>query len=94
VEHFPRLHDFRIVEAAGNRVLHNRTVDGIEEVFHDLAFYGGEGMTLEMRMFSEPDLLRELANAGFKSVRVVADPVPEFGIVWPIDYHLPIVARA
>jgi SAM-dependent methyltransferase len=93
-EHFPGLNDFRIVEEAGRRVLYNRTVDGIEERFDNLVFHGGEGMTLEMRVFSEPDLLRRLRAAGFSSAAVRIDHAPHFGIMWPIDYAVPIVARA
>ena len=93
-EHFPRLHDFRIVETNGKRFLYNRTVDGEEEIFGDLVFPGGEGMTLEMRMFTEPDLLRRLTQAGFSSARVCVDHAPEFGIQWPMDWAVPIVARA
>lgn len=93
-EHFPRLHDFSIEERDGRRILRNRTVDGEEETFEDLVFHGGEGMTLEMRMFSEADLRRRLAAAGFRSIEVRHEPVPAFGILWPIDYAVPIVARA
>ena len=93
-EHFPRLNDFRIVEEGGRRVLRNRTVEGEEEVFDQLVFHGGEGMTLEMRMFSERDLLRRLAEAGFSRAAVRADHAPRLGISWPIDHSLPIVARA
>jgi hypothetical protein len=93
-EHFPRLHDFRIIETNGRRHLYNRTADGEEEIFDQLIFHGGEGMTLEMRMFSEPDLLRRLAIAGFSSMRVCSDQFPEFGIIWPMDWAVPIVARA
>jgi SAM-dependent methyltransferase len=92
-EHFPRLHDFRIVETRGKRFLYNRTADGVEEIFDDLVFHGGEGMTLEMRMFTEPDLLRRLREAGFSSAQVRIDYAPEYGIHWPIDYAVPIVAR-
>jgi len=45
-EHFPRLHDFRIVEEGGKRVLLNTTASGERERFEDLVFHGGEGMTL------------------------------------------------
>jgi len=93
-EHFPRLHDFRIAEEGGRRVLLNRTVDGQDERFERLTFHGGEGMTLEMRMFSEPDLLRRFAAAGFSSAVVRADHAPHFGLMWPIDHSLPMVARA
>ena len=93
-EHFPRLHDYRIIEADGRRVLVNRTAEGAEERFDDLVFHGGEGMTLEMRMFAEPDLLRRLEAAGFASARVHGEHYAPYGILWPIDHSLPIVARA
>jgi SAM-dependent methyltransferase len=93
-EHFPRLNDFRIVEEGGKRVLYNTTVEGEQEVFRDLVFHGGEGMTLEMRMFSEADLMRRLAAAGFAKAAVRIDNAPHFGVMWPIDYAVPIVARA
>jgi SAM-dependent methyltransferase len=93
-EHFPRMHDFRVIETNGKRFLYNRTVDGQEEIFDDLCFHGGDGMTLEMRMFSEPDLKRRLLAAGFSSVRVYTDHVPEYGIIWPMDWAVPIAARA
>lgn len=93
IEHFPRLHDFRIIETGGKRFLYNRTVEGEEEIFDTLIFHGGEGMTLEMRSFAEADLRRRLEAAGFAELRVYADPFPEFGIVWPMDWAVPIAAR-
>lgn len=92
-EHFPHLHDFRIIETGNKRFLYNVTRDGKEEIFDDLVFHGGDGMTLEMRMFSETDLYRRLKKAGFDSIRTYADCVPEFGILWPMDWAVPIVAR-
>jgi hypothetical protein len=50
-------------------------------------------MTLEMRMFGEADLLKRLREAGFSSVRVCPNADPAFGVDWPIDFHLPILAR-
>ena len=93
-EHFPDMNDFRIVEEGGVRVLHNRTARGERQRFDSLVFHGGEGMTLEMRQFSEPDLRRRLREAGFCSVRVCPDHVPAYGILWPMDWAVPIVARA
>lgn len=94
VEHFPNLHQFSIDETDGKRVLHNVTRDGQHETFEDLIFHGGDGMTLEMRMFSEPDLLRSLQDAGYRSTRIYTDCVEEFGILWPMDWAVPIAARA
>lgn len=92
-EHFPRLHDFRIVEEDGQPVLYNTTATGEQERFTHLVFHGGGGATLEMRMFSEPDLHRHLADAGFRSVQVMDVNVPEAGILWPPGSSVPIIAR-
>jgi SAM-dependent methyltransferase len=59
VEHFPDLHDYRLVEADGGWRLENRTADGREQTFTDLVFHGGPGSTLEMRLFSRAGLERE-----------------------------------
>ena len=93
-EHFPRLNDFRVVEEGGRRVLYNTAIDGTQERFDNLVFHGGEGMTLEMRMFSEADLMRRLGSAGFATAAARIDDAPHFGVRWPIDYAVPIVARA
>ena len=92
-EHFPRLHDWRIEERDGRRVLLNTTASGERETFGDLVFHGGEGMTLEMRVFALPDLLRRLRAAGYSKVRVGVPDAPRFGIAWPIDHSLLMVAR-
>jgi len=93
-EHFPRLHDFSIEGEGNERVLRNTTIEGEHEEFRELVFHGGDGMTLEMRQFSQPDLLRRLVAAGFSRAAVRIDHAPHFGIDWPIDYAVPIVARA
>jgi hypothetical protein len=38
-------------------------------------------------------LVRSLKNAGFTAVKKYADQVPEYGIIWPMDWAVPIVAR-
>jgi len=38
--------------------------------------------------------LRRLAAAGFSKAAVRIDHAPHLGIDWPIDYAVPIVARA
>lgn len=92
-EHFPRLHNFRIIETRGKRFLYNRTIDGEEEIFDELVFHGGEGMTLEMRHFSEPDLRRHLVAAGFRDITIHFQHFSRFGILWPMDWAVPITAR-
>jgi SAM-dependent methyltransferase len=94
VEHFPELHDYTIAREGDAFVLTNRTVDGRQQTFRDLVFHGGPGTTLEMRLFSEADLRRHLADAGFSDVQVHREPAFEFGIYWPEPWSVPITARA
>lgn len=91
-EHFPVLHDFNITESEGRYRLVNTSPDGEVEIFEELIFHGGPGQTLEMRVFSEASVLRELADAGFSRVDILGAPVWEYGIYWPLDWSLPIVA--
>src|SRR5437764_4318378 len=46
-EHFPHLHEFRVVPLGDSMVLVNRRADGTVEVRDDLIFHGGTGATLE-----------------------------------------------
>jgi SAM-dependent methyltransferase len=93
VENFPDLHDFTIEVRSGERVLVNRTKEGSIEEFRDLVFHGGEGDTLEMRLFSKPDLISNLEQAGFQSVQIVSEPCYEHGIVFLHPWSLPVIAR-
>jgi len=96
IEHFPNLHDYRLIEEeGGTRRLENRTRDGEIEVFRDLAFHGGcgEGSTLEMRVFARDDLDRLLRSVGFEDVELHDEEVPEYGIAWLESWSLPITAR-
>lgn len=95
VEHFPTLHDWSLVQQGdGAWALENFRADGQREVFDKLIFHGGPGSTLEMRVFSQASLLRELEQAGFSDIRIVDEPMPEIGVVWPVSWSLPIIARA
>ena len=92
VEHFPELDDFRIED--GGRRLVNRTLDGREQVFEHVCFHGGDGATLEMRVFALPDLLRLLEAAGFTDIRVHDEALPSWGILVDTPCSLPITAIA
>jgi SAM-dependent methyltransferase len=94
VEHFPDLHDYRLLETEQGWRVENRTRDGRIQMFDDLVFHGGPGSTLEMRVFSRAALEREFAAAGFARMRVAAEPCPEHGIVWPEAWSVPMVAYA
>lgn len=93
LEHFPELHDFKIIELGGNYVLVNRTVDSRFALHNNLIFHGGPGSTLEMRVFSRADVVRFLEEAGFVDVIVHEDSVPKWGIYPPHMWGLPITAR-
>jgi SAM-dependent methyltransferase len=92
-EHFPELHQFTLAQLGGQTVLVNRRRDGSVEVFDNLVFHGGPGSTVEMRVFTEESLREQLLGAGFSSVRVAFEDVPEFGVELAEKWSLPIVAR-
>lgn len=91
-EHFPNLHEYRIIERNGKRVLANLTADSRYEVFEELVFHGGPGETLEMRRLALPDLERHLNAAGFSRVEICAQPAFEHGVYWHEPYSVPIIA--
>lgn len=92
VEHFPELYRYRIVERDGRRILQNTTRDGREQTFDQLVFHGGEGDTLEMRVFSEASLSRCFAEAGFPSWATHQESFLDYGIYWKDDWSLPMTA--
>ncbi|MBX3647268.1 MAG: methyltransferase domain-containing protein [Rhodocyclaceae bacterium] len=93
IEHFPELADYRIERRGTDRVLVGRTPDGIIREYRNLVFHGGEGETIEMRVFSKSGILGELARSGFGDIRIHAEPCEEFGILWKQPWSLPITAR-
>jgi len=92
-EHFPELHEYALASPGGKTVLVNRRRDGSTEVFEDLCFHGGDGSTLELRIFTEEALKSILLGAGFDEVRVASENIPEFGVDHAETWSLPIVAR-
>jgi SAM-dependent methyltransferase len=92
-EHFPDLNTYRIIQLEDQFVLVNRRPDGVVETFTDLAFHGGPGTTLEMRLFAEKELVDKLLAAGFREVAVMRESYPEFGVQLPQPWSRPMVAR-
>jgi SAM-dependent methyltransferase len=92
-EHFPDLHEYALAAPGGRTVLVNRRRDGTLEVFENLSFHGGDGSTLEMRVFTETSLKEILATAGFASVHIASQDIPEFGVRHGETWSLPIVGR-
>lgn len=93
VEHFPELHEFTITKDRKNPVLINTTRDGRTQEFRDLVFHGGEGATLEMRVFNQLGLEEQLSNAGFAKPEYHTEPCWERGIYFPQQWSLPLVTR-
>ena len=85
-EHFPELHKFEIVRSEGRSILKNTTEDGRDQVFENLIFHGGDGSTLEMRLFAESSLKHELMQAGFQDIHVHTTPNFDYGIYWNPDW--------
>jgi SAM-dependent methyltransferase len=93
LEHFPDLHEYEILDSEKEQVLRNVTRDGEVQVFEDLKFHGGDGATLEMRVFTRSSLIEEFLRAGFAEPRFHYESVFEFGIRWGDRASLPMGAR-
>jgi SAM-dependent methyltransferase len=63
-EHFPNLHQWQLQSHGKQRAVMNRRRDGTIERFDNLCFHGGEGMTLEFRVFSRQGLIDSIQDAG------------------------------
>jgi len=92
-EHYPGLHEFRVVPLGGGMVLINRRDDGSLEIRDDLVFHGGTGATLEMREFGVTSLDAKLRASGFRDVYFLAENMPAIGIYFDHDVSQPLVAR-
>jgi SAM-dependent methyltransferase len=92
-EHFPGLHEFRIVPLGESSVLINRREDGSLEIREDLTFHGGSGATLEMREYGPSALRAQLLGAGFRAVHFLTENVPDRGILFDHDTSQPLIAR-
>lgn len=81
VEHFPNLYNYKIEDINGRKKLHNITINGDSEIFDNLIWHGGPGNVLEMREFSEQDIMKELTDAGFNDIRIHDEEYAQFGII-------------
>lgn len=87
VEHYPGMHDFETLDFRGGKILVNRDENGALQVYDNPIFHGGEGATLEMRLFCESDILGRLASAGFEDIKVHEQPQLSIGYYWPELEH-------
>lgn len=94
MEHFPNLYDYRIEQENREYVLFNRTLDGREEVHRNLVFHGGQGATLEMRIFSLSDVCSQLEAASFSDIKVWREDYLPHGVYQKEPWARPISAVA
>jgi len=93
-EHYPDLHQFGFAAVGDEQVLINRSRAGKIQVFEQPVFHAsGNDPSLEMREFTEKDLRVLLCDAGFRDVKIWAEPHAPFGIVHSEPCSLPIAAR-
>ncbi len=92
IEHFPELHEYRLVQFDDKFVLLNRTSVGQYVVHDDVCFHGGPGTTLEMRVFCRSDVVEQLSKTGFTS-SFFDENIPKWGITHKYPWSLPILAR-
>jgi len=83
VEHYPGLREYEILDFRGGKIIVNRDDAGRLHVYDNLVFHGGEGATLEMRVFCEVDVLSRLARSGFENIHVHDQPQLSIGYYWP-----------
>jgi hypothetical protein len=93
VEHYPDLRSYGVAQVNDDHVVVARNADGAMSLITDPVFHGGPGFTLEMRLFSRPGVLAELAAAGFVDIVEHEESMPEWGVFPPHAYGLPITAR-
>lgn len=92
VEHFGNLAECALTTIGGKTVLVGRDEGGQYQVFSDLLFHGGNGATLERRIFGEAALKRVLHDGGFSDVLIQTGGSEEFGVVYGSPCSLPVIA--
>ena len=94
IEHFADAQEVRVVSFGDEFVAVKRDAERRYSLQTEgLIFHGGQGDTLEMRVFSKPSLLEELRKAGFTQIRIMEEPYLPFGISNIHGFSLPITAR-
>lgn len=92
-EHFGQMSDYGFAQVGGRTVLVRKANAGNYQVFDNVIFHGGQGTTLEMRVFSETSLKKAFHDAGFGSVHVYSEECVAFGVIHHEPWSLPLRAR-
>ena len=93
IEHFPELYNFQIIKQGKKTILHNKSKEGRDQYFENLRFHGGDGSTLEMRIFSKKFLIEAAQASSFKDYKIYNDNVSKYGIYWEAYSSFPITFR-
>ena len=94
IEHFPNLNKWNIFKKNKIWILENVNNKGEKETYRNLRFHGGEGSTLEMRIFSLSDLFNRLKVSGFCKIKLFDLNKPDIGIINFRKDSFVITARA
>ena len=93
-EHFPYLDDWRLSDAGdGKLYLRNTDKDGTEAVFRNLVFHEGQGLALEMRLFTKDGIDDNLRAASFHQIEFEMQDYAEYGVIFGQPWSRPIAAR-
>ena len=91
-EHFPNLFDWVLTQIQKQWLLVNKTKNGEYEIFDKLIFHGGQGQTLEMRLFSRPSLEGHFAHARLQA-EFAEESCHKYGILFNKPWSLPCILR-
>lgn len=94
-EHFPSLYEYKIEKKNNANILINQTINGDQEIFHDLIFHDGDGEILEMRQFSFNSINKYLINANFINIEYhnINEKMNSYGIFWESECSFIITAN-
>ena len=81
-EHFPDVCRFSLEKDGEDWIVIGQTPDGQIERFTQPVFHGGQGTTVECRVFGKDALLQDCRDAGFELARIHSEDVERFGIYW------------
>ena len=87
------MHNWRIETEGEQRIVVNRRRDGTIERFDNLCFHGGEGMTLEFRLFSRQGLIDSLRDAGLRIATIYDKPVEPHAISLGLNNFVLVAER-
>jgi len=83
IEHYPELRSYVSRQRPDGVWVADLEFDtGQKSTDESPCFHGGPGKTLELRVFNLKRIETELAAAGFTTINVLIDNIPEWGINW------------